>query len=664
MRDQLKKMGLGYAWSREVNTCLPEYYKWNQWIFLKMFERGLAYPQGKPGQLVPRVPDRPGQRTGRRRGVLAVRLDRLQKKMEQWCLKITDYADGCLFGHEALGKWPEHVLLTQKNSIGKSTGVDVAFTVRSLGRSIEVFTARVDTIYGATFLVLSPEHPMALDLVAGIAAARRARGLDRQGRGGRRTRRKIGDDEKEGIDTGAKAVNPFTGDSASRPGSRTTSSWITGRRHHGRPGPRPAGPRFRDEVRAPDTDRHRPRRPGGRGPRSGEGLRAARRPREFRPVRRPSVRGSHGQDGRLRRGEGLRPPEHDLPYPRLGHLPPAVLGNAHSHHLLPEDGVVGVPYEDLPVEIPYDVAITGAEGSPLERAEGFVNTTCPKCGGKARRETDTMDTFVDSSWYFFRYASPHEESLPFRPEAREVLAPGRSLHRRRRARHPPPHLRPVLHQGPPGPRPDRYLRAVPPLPRPGHGHQGRLRHVQVEGEHRRSRRDPREVRRRRPARFHPLRLAPGEGVRLGGGRARGVPPVPASRLVDGPREPGPVRGARGLAGGRRPGRGPAPEDPPDHPQGHRGHRGPLPPEHGRELHHGALQHGPEGQGRAAGRAPKGGRSSARPSRRSSCSSPRSRRTWPRSSGRRRATRISWPARRGPSTIPPWPGRRSWSSSSR
>jgi len=423
MREQLKKMGLAYAWSREVNSCLPDYYKWNQWIFLKMFERGLAYRKDSWVNWCPQCRTVLANEQVVGGGCWRCEAPVTQKKMEQWFLKITDYADELLSGHEALGKWPDHVLLMQKNWIGKSTGAHVGFTVPVLGKSIEVFTTRIDTIYGATFLVLSPEHPMASDLVASSPRRAENEAWIAKAVSVARTRREVGDDEKEGIATGSRAVNPFTGE--------LVPVWIanyvlmdygTGaimavpahdQRDHDfamkyglpiRTVIVPGGP----EDEAPEEGKayERPGVLANSGPFDGLGCAEAM-----------DKMGAYAEEKRIgRRSTTFRLRDWGISRQRYWGTPIPII-------YCPECGVVGVPYEDLPVEIPFDVAITGAEGSPLERAEGFVNTTCPKCGGKARRETDTMDTFVDSSWYFFRYTSPHEELLPFRPEAAKYWLP-------------------------------------------------------------------------------------------------------------------------------------------------------------------------------------------------------------------------------------------------
>jgi leucyl-tRNA synthetase len=423
MREQLKKIGLGYAWSREVNSCLPDYYKWNQWIFLKMFERGLAYRKDSRVNWCPQCRTVLANEQVVGGGCWRCDTPVTQKKMEQWFLKITDYAEQLLSGHAELGKWPEHVLLMQKNWIGKSMGAHVGFAVPALGKSIEIFTTRIDTIYGATFLVLSPEHPMAFDLVASSPRRAEHEAWIAKAVAAVRTRREVGDDEKEGVDTGARAVNPFTGG--------LVPVWIanyvlidygTGaimavpahdQRDHD----------FATKYGLPIRAVIVPGGPEDEVPEEGKaferlGVLANSAPFDgLRCAEAMDKMGAYAEEkGFGRRSTTFRLRDWGISRQRYWGTPIPVI-------YCPKCGIVGVPYEDLPVEIPFDVAITGAEGSPLERAEGFVNTTCPTCGGKARRETDTMDTFVDSSWYFFRYTSPHEESLPFRPEAAKYWLP-------------------------------------------------------------------------------------------------------------------------------------------------------------------------------------------------------------------------------------------------
>jgi leucyl-tRNA synthetase len=424
MRSQLKKLGLSYDWDREVNTCLPDYYKWNQWIFLRMLERGLAFRKESWVNWCSQCRTVLANEQVVGGGCWRCETPVAQKKMEQWFLKITAYADELLSGHAALGKWPEHVLQMQKNWIGRSTGAHVRFGIEGSAKSIEVFTTRLDTIFGATFLVVSAEHPVVADLVAGPRAKELGAWVERTV-AAMRKRRDIDETEKDGVDTGKKAVNPFTGE--------RVPVWIanyvlmdygTGAimavpahderdfefaKAYGIPvrtviaPPDKVGERFDGDPAEVTTA------PGvlvNSGPFSGlSSDEATEKMGEFAE-----------KAGFGRRSTIFRLRDWGISRQRYWGTPIPVI-------YCDTCGIVGVPDADLPVELPFDVQLTGEEGSPLERHEGFVQTTCPKCHGPARRETDTMDTFVDSSWYFFRYCSPREASLPFRPEAAKAWLP-------------------------------------------------------------------------------------------------------------------------------------------------------------------------------------------------------------------------------------------------
>ncbi len=312
----------------------------------------------------------------------------------------------------------------QKNWIGKSTGAHVRFGLEGSAKSIEVFTTRLDTIFGATFLVVSAEHPIVADLVAGPKEKELGAWVERTV-AAMRKRRDIGETEKDGVDTGKKAVNPFTGE--------RVPVWIanyvlmdygTGAimavpahderdfefaKSYGIPVrtvialPDKAGERFDEEPAEVTTE-------AGvlvnSGPFSGlPSDEATEKMGEFAE-----------KAGFGRRSTIFRLRDWGISRQRYWGTPIPVI-------YCDTCGIVGVPDADLPVELPFDVRLTGEEGSPLERHEGFVHTTCPKCHGPARRETDTMDTFVDSSWYFFRYCSPRETALPFRPEAAKAWLP-------------------------------------------------------------------------------------------------------------------------------------------------------------------------------------------------------------------------------------------------
>ena len=422
MRNQLKQMGFSYDWSREVNTCLPEYYKWNQWIFLKMLERGLAYKKKswvnwcQHCQTVLANEQVVGETCWR------CHCEVTQKEMEQWFLKITDYAEELLSGHELLEEWPEHVLLMQKNWIGKSHGAHVEFPVVGTSKKIEVFTTRLDTIYGATFIALSPEHPLAQELV--FDSKQRDKHLEwiERSISEMRLKKELGEGEKEGIDTGKKAINPFT--------DEEIPIWITNyvlmeygtgaimavpahdqrdfefARKYSLPVKVVIVPdeHAREEVNEEAFEGYG--QVVNSGPFSGKPSRVA--------MKEMADFASRKGFGRMSTVYRLR--DWGISRQRYWGTPIPVV-------YCQKCGIVGVPYEDLPVEIPYEVELKGEEGSPLEQVESFVKTACPNCKGDARRETDTMDTFFDSSWYYFRYTSPKEENLPFLPKAAEYWLP-------------------------------------------------------------------------------------------------------------------------------------------------------------------------------------------------------------------------------------------------
>jgi len=424
MRTQLKRMGFSYDWDREINSCQPEYYKWNQWIFLKMFEKGLAFRKESWVNWCPEC-----------RTVLANeqvvaggcwRCDTVvtQKKMEQWFLKITDYADELLAGHESLRKWPEHVLQMQKNWIGRSSGAHVQFGLEGSPKKIEVFTTRLDTIYGATFLVVSPEHPSVPDLIAG-PDEEKLKAWVAKAAVEMRLKREIGETGKDGVDTRKRALNPFTGE--------LIPVWLanyvlmdygTGAimavpAHDARDFEfaKGYGVPIRTVI-APPGEETKPHAAVPAEVFEDHGILVNSGPFSgLQSEEAMEKMGAYAEEkGFGRRSTIYRLRDWGISRQRYWGTPIPII-------YCEKCGTIGIPYEDLPVEIPYDVEITGAEGSPLERLESFVRTTCPKCGGPARRETDTMDTFVDSSWYFFRYCSPGERNLPFAPAAAKFWLP-------------------------------------------------------------------------------------------------------------------------------------------------------------------------------------------------------------------------------------------------
>ena len=406
MKEQLKSLGLLYDWSKELASCDPAYYRWNQWLFLRMWERGLAYRKTAPVNWCP------GCRTVlANEQVIDGRCDRSDDLVEirdltQWFLRITEYAERLLASLDGLD-WPERVKTMQRNWIGRSEGAEIFFRVEALVDPIPVFTTRPDTLYGATFLALAPEHPAAAvlaersprpaDLQRFIERIRRESRLEREAEGA----------EKEGMDTGATALNPATGEPipvwlANFVLPEYGTGAIMGVPAHDQRdfefarkyglGIRPV---YRLETGDVDPATMTEAIPhGGVLVHSGEWDGTPNGPEAIRKaiawIEEKGV-------GRGRVGYRLR--DWLISRQRYWGTPiPAV-------HC-PTCGVVPVRDEDLPVLLPEDVAFRGAEGNPLEQSDAFVKTTCPKCGGPARRETDTMDTFVDSSWYYLRFLNP------------------------------------------------------------------------------------------------------------------------------------------------------------------------------------------------------------------------------------------------------------------
>ena len=409
MKGQLQRLGISYAWGRELATCLPDYYRWNQWLFTRMFERGLAYRRRSTVNWCPscqtvlaneQVIDGACWRCGS----LVV-----EKDLEQWFFKITEYADDLLAGIDTLTSWPEKVLTMQRNWIGRSEGARVRFALDGEPGEIEVFTTRIDTIFGASFITLAPEHPLVATLSARpgqealAATAQRYRGQDR-------TARVSGEAEKEGVFTGLYAINPFT--------ERRVPVWVANFVLGGYGTGAVMGVPYGDQrdfefarkygldipavVRASDGAVADPATmtaavsDEGTVVNSGvyDGLTSAEARRRMTADAAARGIGAASVQFRLKDWGISRQRYWGTPIPMIH---------------CPVDGVVPVPDDQLPVVLPTVTEFTGRGDSPLAHVPAFVDVTCPKCGGPARRETDTMDTFVDSSWYYFRYASPRND---------------------------------------------------------------------------------------------------------------------------------------------------------------------------------------------------------------------------------------------------------------
>jgi leucyl-tRNA synthetase len=411
MKEQLIALGCLYDWSKELASCDPGYYKWNQWLFLRMWERGLAYRKTAPVNWCP------GCRTVlANEQVVDGRCERSDDLVEirdltQWFFRVTDYADRLLKGLDGLAHWSDRVKTMQRNWIGRSEGAEIAFAVDGLSEPVTVFTTRPDTLYGATFLALAPEHPA----VAKIAERSAARGaidafVERVRRESRLEREAEGTD-KEGLDTGIVALHPATGERipvwlANFVLPEYGTGALMGVPAHderdfefARKYGLPVRPVYRTGERVIDPDAMTEAMPHGGvlcgseswdgTPEGPDAIRVAIRWLEERGAGRGKV------GYRLRDWLISRQRYWGTPIPAI-HCPGC--------------GVVPVPDSDLPVLLPDDVEFRGAEGNPLEKSESFVRAVCPKCGGAALRETDTMDTFVDSSWYYFRFLNPQDQA--------------------------------------------------------------------------------------------------------------------------------------------------------------------------------------------------------------------------------------------------------------
>ena len=415
MRSQLRSMGAVYDWDREIVTCQPDYYAWNQWFFLKMYEQGLAYRASAPVNWCPtcqtvlaneQVIDGKCERTG---DVV------IRREMDQWFFRITDYADE-LLDFSNVVDWPERIRTMQTNWIGRSEGLDISFDISEYGldeRDITTFTTRIDTIFGVTFVVLAPEHPLVERLTtpeqrdavqAYVARAREATEIDRLSV----------EREKTGVFTGSYAVNPLNGDRVPIwVGDYVLLTYGTGAvmgvpAHDARDFDfaRKYGLEIRVVVAPPGWN--------------GAPLREAwleKRGSQVNSGRFNGMPNAEGyeaiadhveQQGWGMRTVGYRMRDWLISRQRYWGTPiPIVYCEA--------CGAQPVPYDQLPVVLPDDAEFKPTGESPLRYHDGFLHTSCPACGGPATRETDTMDTFVDSSWYFLRYVSPDFGDGPFDP---------------------------------------------------------------------------------------------------------------------------------------------------------------------------------------------------------------------------------------------------------
>ncbi|HXW51881.1 MAG TPA: leucine--tRNA ligase [Candidatus Acidoferrales bacterium] len=424
MRSQLRRLGTSYDWTREIDTSSPEYYRWTQWLFLLMFRKGLAYKAEATLNWCPN--DQTVLANEQAEGGVCWRCGCKveRRKFNQWFFRITQYADKLLEGLDRLDAWPERVKTMQRNWIGRSEGVTVAFSIEGGLGKIDVFTTRVDTIFGATYLAIAPEHPLLSRIIQGrpeadavtafAASVKDKSELDR-------TQLM----EKQGVFTGVFAKNPLSGE--------RIPIWVTNYvlAEYGTGA----------VMGVPAHDQ-----------RDFEFARAHEL--QIRTVVKPATPSSAPSPSRLpaafvddgvlvNSGEFTDLRSADARKAMTQKVVRAQLGTASINYklrdwlisrerywgapvpmvLCPRDRYVPVPLDQLPVRLPDNAPLTGTQGSPLAQVPVFMKTTCPKCGGPATREPETMDTFMCSSWYFLRYLDPHNTKEPWSVDLARYWAP-------------------------------------------------------------------------------------------------------------------------------------------------------------------------------------------------------------------------------------------------
>jgi len=400
MKGQLNKLGLSYDWDREVTTCNPEYYRWNQWFFIKMMEKGLAYRKSSYVNWCPSCTTVLANEQVIDTKCWRCDNEVVQKELEQWFLRITEYAEELLTASDTLSGWPEKVVVMQKNWIGKSHGAEVDFVIDGSDHTIRIFTTRPDTLFGATFLCLSPGHPLSEMLCADGKELEKV------------TARYGKVDEKIGLFTGRYAINPVNHEKI----PVYIANFVLMEYGTGAIMSVPAHDQrdfeFAKKYSLPVRQVIRP---------VGAGIAL---PEESGQPQELPLQQAYEDDGVLvNSGPFTGMKSMEAKEKIAAWLEEKGLGKTVVNYKLRDwgisrqrywgtpipviycdaCGIVPVPEKDLPVILPEDVKITGTGGSPLLEAESFLHVPCPKCGGSARRETDTMDTFVDSSWYFIAY---------------------------------------------------------------------------------------------------------------------------------------------------------------------------------------------------------------------------------------------------------------------
>lgn len=416
MKVALNTLGICYDWDREVGTCMPDYYRWTQWIFIEFYKKGLAYKKKSPVNWCPSC-----ETVLANEQVVGGHCERCdsvvgKKNLEQWYLKITDYANELLEDLDNLPGWPDKVKTMQANWIGRSIGAEVDFGIEGADEKLKVFTTRPDTLFGATFMVLAPEHPLVAQLTAGTEYEAQAEAFNKRLQFLSDIDRSSTELEKEGIFIGRYAINPVNG--------AKVPIWIANYvlMHYGTGAIMavPSGDerdfefarKYGIEI-IPVISKDGSVYDGASmteaysGP--GKMINSGRYDGMESEACLEAIVSELEAKGDGKKTINFRLRDWLISRQRYWGVPIPVM-------YCDTCGEVTVPEQDLPLLLPLDVKFTGKGESPLLTSETFMYTKCPHCGGQARRETDTMDTFVDSSWYFLRYCDPHNDSAPFSKE--------------------------------------------------------------------------------------------------------------------------------------------------------------------------------------------------------------------------------------------------------
>jgi len=413
MKEQMKALGLSYDWKKEVATADPDYYRWTQWFFIQMYRNNLAYKKEQAVNWCPSC-----ETVLANEQVINNRCERCdsiveQKELEQWFLKITDYAEELLEGHAELD-WPQRVKTMQKNWIGKSEGLSIRFPIGEIEEELEVFTTRPDTIYGATYMVLAPEHPYVDQLISGQPNEDEIRNFIKKVKSQAEMERTSPQSSKDGIFTGSFAINPMTQQEI----PIYIANYVLMGYGTGAIMAVPAHDQ-RDFDFAKKYDLP---------------IKAVIQPHDLEEkLNGATMKKARSDDGYLINSQRFNGLTVQKAFETIAdYMEKENIGEREINYRLRDwlisrqrywgapipmiycekCGTVPVPEKDLPVLLPDDVKLSTTGVSTLAESKEFVNTTCPKCGGPARREIDTMDTFVDSSWYFLRYIDPNNQKLP------------------------------------------------------------------------------------------------------------------------------------------------------------------------------------------------------------------------------------------------------------